>query len=246
MNMRRARFVQPFLNSIAGEIRPITIATQMTEINMLEFGRNKFGEDIRGCIVGKMPVPAENTLFNTPRPPHVILQQLHIVIRFQNKDVRLANAFHHELCGVTEIGQKTDITTVRSQHITDRIISVMRDGERFDPHTPDFERRAGAEQPKIEFRFLKLQFNRFLGEPVAVNGNRQLAAQCAETVGMIGVLMSEQNARKTFRRPANLRQAFADLSRAEPGIDQEPGIASLEVGTITVGTAAKNRELNRH
>ena len=87
MNMCRACFIQAFLDSLASEIRPIAVATQMTEINMLELGRNEFGKDIGSGIVGEMAMPAENTLLHTPRPPHVILQQLHVVIRFQDKDV---------------------------------------------------------------------------------------------------------------------------------------------------------------
>ena len=39
---------------------------------------------------------------------------------------------------------------------------------------------------------------------------------------------------------------LANLLRAETGIDQEAGIPVLEICAIAVGTAAKDRKLNRH
>ena len=160
--------------------------------------------------------------------------------------MRRADSFHDELCSVTEIGQETDVAAAGMKHETDWIISIVRHGEGLDADTADLEGRTGAEQTKIEIRSLELKFDCFLGEPIAINRDGHFVAERAETVGMVGMLVRQQNPGEGFRRAANLRETFADLLGAETGIDQEPRITCFEVGTISVGTAAENRELNRY
>ena len=182
---------------------------------------------------------------NAPRAAEIVLQQFHVVVCFQDQNIGSANPFHHQFRGVPQVGEETNAATIRVQHKTDGIISVMRNRERFDSDVAKLKRCTGVEETKIEAGIFKLQFDRFLGEAIAVNGNRQFVAERAETVGVIGMFVREQNTAETFRRATNLREPFADLFGTESGIDQETGVAGLEVGAIAVGTTAKDRELNR-
>jgi len=36
------------------------------------------------------------------------------------------------------------------------------------------------------------------------------------------------------------------LTEAEPGIDQDAGVISLDIGAVSGGAAAENRQANRH
>jgi len=63
---------------------------------------------------------------------------------------------------------------------------------------------------------------------------------------VVGVLVREENAAESFGRAADLGETFANLFRAEPGIDQEARVTALEIGAIAIGTAAQDRELNRN
>ena len=121
----------------------------------------------------------------------------------------------------------------------------MRDGKCFHRDFAEFKGRAGVEEAKIESGAFELEFDCFLGETIAVNGDGQFVAERAETVRVISMFVREENAAKTFGRATDLGEAFADLFGTKTGVDQEPSVAGLEVGAIAVGTTAKDRELNR-
>ena len=167
------------------------------------------------------------------------------MIRFEHEDVRLTNAFLDEFGSVTEIGKKTDFGTVRAQHKTDGIVGVVRNGERFDTDIADFEGSAGAEKAEIEFGGFELKFDRFLGEAITKNRDGQFIAERAETVGVIGMLVGEQDAAETFGSATDLREALANLFRAKSGVDEETRVAVFEVSAISVRSTAKDRELYR-
>lgn len=195
---------------------------------------------------------AHDALFYTPWPLQVVLQQFHVVVSFQHQDVGGAYSFHHQLSGMPQIGQETNLATIGPQHKPYWVVSVMRDGECFDADFTDFEGGPGAEKAKIELNGLlgpvafELKLDGFLGEAIAVNRHRDLIAERAKAVGVVGVFVREQDAAETFRSAADLREALANLLRAETGIDQEAGISVLEICAIAVGAAAKDRKLNRH
>ena len=248
----RANLVEAVLDRALGEFGTVTVAAEVAEVDVLEIGGHEIGEDGGGGVVAEVAVATHDALLHAPGAFEVILQHFHVVICFQHQDVGVADAFHHELRGVAEIGEETDFDAVAAEGETDGIVGVVRDGKSFDPDIADFEGGAGAEEAEIEFNIFfrpivfELKFDGFLGEAIAVNGNGQLAAERAEAVGVVGVLVREEDAAEAFGRAADLREAFANLFRAEAGIDQEPRVTAFEIGAIAIGTAAQDRELNRN
>jgi hypothetical protein len=146
---------------------------------------------------------------------------------------------------VPKVSQKTDVPAHRATHEPHRVISIVRDGEGIHGHFANIKRTPGAENAKIEFCF-ELKFNRFLCESIAVNRDRQFIAERAKAIGVIRVFVREEDAIQIFRGTSNRGEAFANLARAKTRIDQETGVACLQICAITIGTAAQNRELNRH
>ena len=55
-----------------------------------------------------------------------------------------------------------------------------------------------------------------------------------------------ENSRKTFRRARNAGELLSDLPPTESGVDEDPDFGGFEIGAVSAGTAAKNREVNRH
>src|SRR5215213_2059448 len=60
------------------------------------------------------------------------------------------------------------------------------------------------------------------------------------------MFVREQDAVEAFGRATDRGQAFADLAAGKSGVDEEAGFAGFQIGAISAGTAAKNRELNCH
>ena len=245
MNMRGSNGIEALLNDGAGEFGFVAVAAEVAEVNMLKIGGNEFSKDGGGGFVAEMAVATHDALFDAPRTAEVILQQLHIVVGFENQDVGSADSLHNELGGVPEVGEETDATAVGAEHEADGIVGIVRDGKCFHRDFAEIEGCAGVEEAEIEAGVFELEFDRFLGEAIAVNGDGQFVAERAEAVGVVGMFVREENAAETFGRATDLGEAFADLFRAETGIDQETRAAGFEIGAIAVGTAAENRELNR-
>jgi len=91
-----------------------------------------------------------------------------------------------------------------------------------------------------------LHLDRFLGQSIAIDRYRNFRAERPEAVRVIGMFVREENSTQPFRRTANLREPFPNLPGAKPGIDQKARVPAFEVRTITIRTAAQDRELNRH
>ena len=56
-----------------------------------------------------MAVVAKNSLLEAPRTARAILKHLHVVIGFENEDVRGARAFNDQFCRMAEIGDERDV-----------------------------------------------------------------------------------------------------------------------------------------
>ncbi|MDB6108688.1 MAG: hypothetical protein JWR69_438 [Pedosphaera sp.] len=239
-----ADFCHSLNDHIAGEFGAVAFAAEMAQIEVTQFGGHDFLRGIGGIGVGEMTVAAGDALLETPRAAG-ILQEFQVVVGLQDEDVGGANAFQRQLGGMAQISQKADVAARRVQEKTDGIRGVVRDAEGVNDDVADFKAAAGGEDSTIKLG-LELPFDAVLGGTVAVDGNLQLGAEGGESVDMVGVLVGDEDAREAFRRAANGGQALADLTQAEPGIDENAGFGRLQVGTITAGAAAKNRELNGH
>ena len=246
MNMGCAHRIELFLDDVPGQFRAIAIAAQVPEVHMLQIGRDQVGEEIGCRVVAEMAVAAHDPLLHAPGAADIVLKQFHIMVRFQHEDVGGPDAFHDQLCRVAEIGEETDSASARPQHKADWVISIVRHGKCFNSDRTNLEHCAGAEHAKIESGRLELKCDRFFREAIAKDRHGNLVAQGTEAVGMVGMLVGEENSGEAFRRPANLREPLANLLGAEPGVDQEPRIAGFEIRAITIRTAAQDRELNGH
>ena len=65
--MRRANGVETVLNGAAGEFGLVTVATEMTEINMFQFGSDEIGKNGRGGVVAEMTMATHDALLDAPR-----------------------------------------------------------------------------------------------------------------------------------------------------------------------------------
>lgn len=192
-----------------------------------------------------MAVPAQDALLDAPRALGVGLEQLQVMIGFQQEHVRGANAFDDEVGGMAEVGQETNVSRSRADQKADRIVGVVRHGESVHDDIPHFKRCASAENPAVE-PGLELILNRLLGEAIAENRNPQLRAQRGQTLNMIAMFVGDQNAVQALRRAADGGESPSDLTAAQTGIDQQSRLVRFEVSAIARRSAAQNRQVNRH
>ena len=244
-NVGGADVVELFSHDIMGEFGAVAFPAQVGEVKVAQVGGHDLRDGLGGSFVREMAMAAKDALFEAPRTARAILQHLHIVVRFEDKDVRSARALNHQLGHVAEIGDEPEVTGGGVEQKTDRVLGVMRDGEGVHEHVGDFKARAGVEEPAIETGFEDV-FKFVLGGAVAVNGDVEFLRDAGESLNVVGVFVGDENGGEIFRRAPDAGEALADLARAEPGVHKYPRLSGFNVGTIPAGAAAENGQFDGH
>ena len=243
--MSGADMMELFGHDIMREFGAIAFAAQVREVKMAQIGGHDLCDGFGGGFVREMAVVAKNSLLEAPRTARAILKHLHVVIGFENEDVRGARAFNDQFCRMAEIGDEPDIADGGVEQITDGVLGVVRDGECVHHHVGDFKARARVEEPAVEFR-LQLKFKRLLCGAVAVNGDVEFLRDAGESLNMVGMFVSDENGGEVFRHTADGGEALADLARAEPGVHKYPRLSGFDVGAISARTAAEDGKFDGH
>jgi hypothetical protein len=108
-----------------------------------------------------------------------------------------------------------------------------------------FEGGTRRKHPKVR-PALNLLIQGLPGEPIAVNRHIQLGGQRGQALDMIGMFMGDQDAGQCLRGPPDGRQSLPDLPSAKPGINQNTGFATLQIGTVATRTTTENRQSSCH
>lgn len=73
-DMGRPDFLEPIIDKAIGQVRAIAVAAKMTQVDLMEPGRSDLLRDIASSGIRKVPVPAQNPLFDRPGTAGVLLQ----------------------------------------------------------------------------------------------------------------------------------------------------------------------------
>lgn len=232
LDMTGAQCIEAFFHDRAGELRFIAFAAEMTQEEVTQFGGHELRGGLRRRGIREMTVATQNALLKAPGAMRTVLQHFHIVIGFEQQNVRAANAFDHEAGCMTQISKEADFTSGGMQEKGDGILGVMRDRERFDEHISEFKAAAGAEQAAIE-SCPRLSLQRFTGIAIAINRDPQFLREQQQSLDMVGMLMGYQDPGQILRRPPDSSQALPNLTAAKSCVDQDPGFVSLDIRTVS-------------
>ncbi len=174
-----------------------------------------------------------------------ILQQLDIVIGFEQQNIGRAEPIQDEFCYLAEVRQKSDIHARRAQKIPDWILGVVQDVKRFDNNVAHFKTVPRREESAVELR-LKLKFQRILCRAIAINRHAQFLAQARQSLDVVRMLVGEEDGREILRGSSDCGQSFADLPKTESRINEDPCLIRFHVCAIARRTTSQNRQAHRH
>ncbi len=124
--------------------------------------------------------------------------------------------------------------------ITDRVVGIVRNAERFDEQIAHFKGTARGKQPPRDADAV-LPFgiggNGLGGEAIGVNGERACFAEHAEAAGVVAVFVGQDDAGDLFEIATDEREALRDLATAEPSIDEQFRRVGFNQGAIARATA---------
>ena len=187
----------------------------------------------------------KDALLQTPGSVGTFLQHSYVVIGLEYKHIGGASAFADQPCHVPQIGGKPDIPTAGSEHETDGVLCVVRNGKSFHGNIPHIKATATDKQAEIQIRSERTLDFVHRGS-IAINWNAQLFRDTDKTRDVIAMLVGNQNSRQVFRCASDTCEAQSNLARAEPGIDQNARLVGFDVRSITGRTATENREFHCH
>ena len=107
--MGGADFLEAFGHDAVGEFRFVAFAAQVGEIKMTQFGGHDLRGSFGGGLIREMAVTAEDALLQAPRTADTILQHFHVMIGFEDENVRGARALDDQFRHVAEVGDETDV-----------------------------------------------------------------------------------------------------------------------------------------
>jgi len=261
--VRRADVMELLGHDVLREFGLVAFAAQVGEVKIFQFRRHDLRGGLGGGDVREMAVASEDALLERPRAARAILQHLHVVVGFEDEDVRGADAIQHEPGRVAEVGGETEVAGGRADQKSDRILCVVRDGKGFDEHVGDLKARAGGEQLPVDFGFERVgRFEREVGFlapfvfecpdgcvlslAIAIDGDLKFIGESEQSCDVVGMFVGDQNGGEIFRCFANAGETHSDLARGKSGVNQDAAIFSFDVGAIAGRAAAEDGEFDGH
>ena len=218
-------------HDVFGKFGFVALAAQVREVKLPETGRHGLRDGLGGRDIGDVAVTAEDALLERPGAARAILQHFHIVVGFEDEDVRGADAFEHEFGDVAEVGGKADRAGLSSKREADGILGVVWDGKCLDAYVADFKTCTGLEQPPVNLLFqmrcavntlegrflLRVPFGfhcpdcAVLRSTIAEDGDVEFVRKAQDAGDMVGMFVGDEDGGKIFRRPTDGGQALAYL-----------------------------------
>jgi len=212
-HMFGADFIERFTDDKPRQFGPIAVSAEVPQIELLQVARYNFlNRESRG-VIGKMSMPAEDSLFDAPGASQVILEHLHVMVRFQHQDVGGPNSLNDKLGGVAQVGEKANIPAGRSEQETDRVVGIVGNTESINLDIAGLECGAGGKEMEVQLD-AELKLNGFFGQPITKDRHANFAGQCCQTLDMIGMLVSDEDPGEIFDRSADRQESFANLAAA--------------------------------
>jgi hypothetical protein len=241
----RADLVEAVFGDAEGQFRAIAFTAEVSEVDMAQMARHDGFGGVRGGLIGKVSLSAEDALFKAPGPMRAILEHPDVVVGLEHEDIGVPDPVQDVFGDVAEVGDKSDIAARRAHEESHWILCVVRDVEGLDEDIADFEALAGFEEAAIEAASERA-FRFFLGGAIAVDGDVEFAGDPDEALDVVAVFVGDEDGVEVLRGSADGRESLSDLAGAQAGVDENPGFGRLDISAIASGTATQDRELNSH
>ena len=189
-----------------------------------------------------MPVPAHHALLDAPGiGAH--FQHVEIVIRFEQQNLHAPQVNPDGIGHISEVRSHADFDAFGMKTETDRVDSVVRDGEALYRDVAQYPAGARLKLLYRGRRFHSFPFQQRSGQARHIHANRLLlfdapANEARQTRNMIRVLMRDQHRVDVFRFLADFSQPARQIFHAETRIDQNTRLRRGEKRRVP-GAAAR-------
>jgi len=195
-----AAFRERRVHDAQGKLGLVAIAAEMAEDDALDFSRQQFLDHAYRRRIRQVPVARLDPLFHRPRPMCIVLKKFFIMIRFDHERVHFAQSLDDHLRRVTEIGDETEPARSCVKGKSQRIDSVVRDGERLHCDVANRKLRTGPKNPPVRPESFRDSFEESVApnclsrERIAINRQIEFAAENFKSANVIAMFVREKHA----------------------------------------------------
>ena len=173
LDRRGPQSAKASVNRLAGQLGPVAIAAEMSEVDPSQRSRRQLRGHFGCCLVGKVPVPAQNPLFGAPGAPQVVLQKLEVVIGLQQQPADRTDTLQDEAGHMPQVRKDPQLSRRRRQYQAHRIHGIVGNAESPDLKVPKRKHSARLKHRKRHPCRGELPLDGFPGEPVGVDRDLQ-------------------------------------------------------------------------
>jgi len=176
----------------------VTVATEVTQQEMGEAIMADSRNGFRRGGVREMPVARLDALLDGPGTLGVVLEELLIVVRLDQKTIHSAQRFSNESRGMTEVGEEAKGIGPLPDHESDRLYGIVWNQEGADSRS--FQGKITAafkDLPSVEVEDFIAENRGCL--TITIDRGGMLFRPLGETLGVITMFMSHQNGAEVAR-----------------------------------------------
>ena len=193
------------------------------------------GKVFADCVIGKMASAGEYALLDDPRI-RADFEHVEVVVGFEDETISFAEVDFDELRHVAEVGADGNLGAVGAKRETDRIDSIVRNGEGVDVNVANTKALSGL------YAFDATQaLAEGLGENALKNAHGGLGdvkrtlpetEDLRETVAMIGVLVGDEDGVQMIEVGFDGGEAGESFAFTEASVNKDAGAFGFEQSKI--------------
>jgi hypothetical protein len=195
----------------------------------------RIGEKVTYRLIGEVSGAAHDALFHVPGIG-ADLKRLHVVIRFQDQAIAIAEVLFHQFRHVTEIGHQREFQALGAKGEAQRIDGVVGDAKGRDFDIADAESVARFDEFDVleaaRVTFGKITQGFGVGFGAEVNGSAPGGQQRGQAADVIGVFVGDDDAVEAVNRIRESGQAPQRFALSQARVHQQARPGSLQQGAI--------------
>ena len=231
-------------DDLLGQLRSIAFVGEVSQHDAREPRMKEFEREASSCLIRKVPVARRDPAAHGNGVGARVEEDL-VVVRFQNQQVTTRQSVPDLSGRAPQIGGYSESKPGALVHEcdTDRIRRIVHGEEWLHSHIPDDERPTGV---VFNNRLVALEERRTCGaRPGAdVDGGSMTTCEYADSARVVTVLVRHDDGVDLFGGDGENLKASGHVSGTEAGIDEDAGVAGVDVGRVAGRATPKDGDLH--
>ena len=245
---RNAGLRQPRGDGVVCPLGTVVFAAEVAQKNIFQTGRVMGGKELRRVGIAQVSRRRGDTPFEVGRI-RARLQQVGIVIRFDNQAVRPLQVGSRTVGHLSEVGGEDETAVAALHHVAHVVAPVVRHLEGGEAEVANGERRLfayGVSRRINPFRNAAAAVGAVENLARGIHGNAEPLAYVARAFHMVGMVVGEAQSHDRIERQPRCRQPLFDAAGRYAGVYQYAVTLGAYIVTVAVASARQTEKMQIH